>query len=143
MATAFVGSVLLHVGGEVGAGSRWYGPIGSVVAAALAVALAAIAFRRLRCSGYVTVTSQGVTYRDCFVPWARIRSANRRKSGVYLRVSEPTEEPRYVEFGGTDCAVSDERLTEVIRFYLADPHRRSALDTGPDRLALPVRHEAA
>lgn len=134
----FTATALLHFGGRVGTGSRWYGPIGSVVAAAMAVALAVAAFRRLRCSGYLAVTSQGVAYRGRIVGWAQIRSVNRRKSGVYLRVSAPSEEPRYLEPDSVDCAVPDERVTEVIRFYLANPHRRIALDTGPERLALPT-----
>lgn len=129
-------SALLYFGGKVGAGSRWYGPIGSVVAAAAAVALAVAAFRRLRRSGYLAVTSQGVAYRGRIVGWDQIRSVNRRKSGVYLRVSAPSEEPRYLEPDSTNCAVPDERVTEVIRFYLANPHRRIALDTGPEPLAL-------
>lgn len=99
------------------------------------------AFRRLRCSGYVTITSWGVTYGDRLVRWEQFRSANRRKSGVYLRLKEPVEDPAFVEFSATACAVSDERLTEVLTFYLANPHRRSALDTGPERLALPARPE--
>jgi hypothetical protein len=40
--------------------------------------------------------------------------------------------------GGSDCAVSDERLVEVLRFYLGNPGRRTTLDTGPEYLALPV-----
>lgn len=60
VSAGFIGGGLLYFGGQVGAGSRWYGPIGSAVVAAMVGALAAAAFGRMRRSGYLTVTSEGV-----------------------------------------------------------------------------------
>lgn len=136
-AAALAGSGLLHSGGEVGTGSVWFGPTISVAAGAMTFVFAALAFRRVRRSGYVTITAHGVAHRGNVVRWERIKSVFRDKDGVHLRLNAET--PQYVDFGSTDCAVSDERLTEVIKFYLAEPRRRSALDTGPDQLALPAR----
>lgn len=136
-ATGFVGSGLLFFGGQVGAGRVWSGPIGSILAGAAAIALAASAFGRLRRSGYVVITSHGVAVGGHIVLWEQIGAVYHDKEGVHLRLKTP-ENPRYVGLSGPDCAVSDERLAEAIEFYLANPHRRSALDIGPAQLALPA-----
>jgi hypothetical protein len=133
----FVGGALLFSGGQVGAGSVRSGAIWSTLAGAAAVALAVSAFGRLRRSGYVAITSHGVAVGGHIVRWEQIGAVYRDKEGVHLRLKTP-ENSRYVGVSGPDCAVSDERLAEVIEFYLANPHRRSALDTGPDQLALPA-----
>lgn len=141
-ATGFVGGGLLFSGGQVGAGSVWSGPIGSTLAGAAAFALAASAFGRLRRSGCVAITSDGVAVGGHIVRWEQIGAVYRDKEGVHLRLKTP-ENLRYVGLSSPDCAVSDERLAEAIEFYLANPHRRSALDTGPNQLALPARQGPA
>ncbi|WP_329103487.1 hypothetical protein OG792_26920 [Micromonospora sp. NBC_01699] len=138
--TGFAWGGLFFFGGQVGAGSQWSGPIGSILAGVATIVLAATAFGRLRRSGYVTITSRGVTVGDDTVGWERIEAVYRDSKGAHLRGKTP-EDPRYVRIGGPDCAVSDERLAEVIEFYLAHPHRRSALDDGPGQVVLPARRE--
>jgi hypothetical protein len=132
-----VGGGLLFAGGKVGAGSVW-GAVLSPLGGVMAVTVAVSTFGRLRRSGYVAVTSHGVAAGGHLVRWEQIGAAQRDKDGVHLHL-RASGKPRSVDVGGPHSAVSDERLVEVIEFYLANPHRRSALDTGPDRLALPTR----
>ncbi|HEX2773778.1 MAG TPA: hypothetical protein VHN18_15280 [Micromonosporaceae bacterium] len=129
-ATGLGGGGLLFAGGKVGAGSVWYGTIASTVAGAAVIGLAVSVVGRLRRSGSVAVTSHGVAAGCRLVRWEQIGAVQRDKDGVHLRLRAPGD-PRSVDIGGPHCAVSDERLVDVIDFYLAYPERRSALDTGP------------
>ncbi|HEX5996389.1 MAG TPA: hypothetical protein VFY84_14705 [Jiangellales bacterium] len=108
------------------------------VLTAPAIALAVTIFGGMRRSASVVVTSHGVAAGGLFVRWEQIGAVQRDKDGGHLHLRTPGD-PRSVDIGGLRCAVSDERLVEVIEFYLANPRRRSALDTGPDQLALPIR----
>jgi hypothetical protein len=134
----FVGGGLVIAGGAAGADRRWSGIIWSISTGAVAVALARAIFRKLSRSGCVVVTAQGVAAAGRFVRWEEIRAVRRQKDGVYLRLrsSEPKRRPLAVD--SPQCSVADERLVQVIEFYLTNPHRRSALDTGPAQLALAV-----
>jgi hypothetical protein len=136
--TGFVLGGLVFFGGRVGADSIWFGVIGSIAAGAGAIVLADGAFRRLRRSGHLAITSGGVAVGDEVVGWDQIEMVRRDRRGVHLRQKTP-KAPRNVQLTAPDCAVSDDRLAEVVEFYLANPHRRSALDTGPDQFALPAR----
>ncbi|WP_345539274.1 hypothetical protein [Phytohabitans rumicis] len=127
---------LVFAGGEVGAGKTWSGVIGSTIAGGTALALAVITCKDFRLSGGVSVTAGGVVLNGRVLPWDRIGSVERDEEGIHLRLRPPGY-PRTVEISDSDSAVPDERVAEVIEFYLANPHRRSALGTGPDRLALP------
>jgi len=117
-------------GGLIWAGSRVEGWSGRVMTALCVVALPILAygvFKALRNPVLVAVTSRGVVAGGQALPWEHIKSVRRDKEGVQLRVRD-ADKGRWVTVGGTDCAVSNERLAHVIEYYLATPHRRSALD---------------
>jgi hypothetical protein len=137
-ATGVLGAGLLIAGGQVGAGSVWFGAIGSTVVGTATVAVAVRIFRRLRRSGCVAVTSQGIAAGGRLVRWEEVRAVQRDKDGVHLHLRS-SGTPRSLYIGGPRCDVADKRIVEVLEFYLATPHRRYALDTGPDQLALAVR----
>jgi hypothetical protein len=135
-ATGLVGGGLLMAGGRMGAGKIWSGALWSAFAGAMAVAVAVSVFNGLRRSGCVAVTSHGVAAGGRLVRWAEIESVRRDKDGVQLRIRSAAN-PRPMLIGGSQCAVSDERLHEVVEYFLTHPHRRSALDGGgPYQLAL-------
>jgi hypothetical protein len=120
-------------GGRMGAGTTRSGAIWSTLAGAAAVAVAVSIFNSLRRSGCVAVTSHGVAAGGRLVLWPEIESVRHDEDGVQLRLRSAGT-PRSLHIGGPQCAVSDERLHEVVEFFLAHPHRRSALEGGPHEL---------
>lgn len=117
-------------GGLLWGGSRADGWNGRIMTALGVVALPILAFavfKRLRHPVLVAVTSQGVVAGGQTLSWEHIKSVRRDKEGVQLRVRD-SDKGRWVTVGGTECAVSNERLAHVIEYYRATPHRRIALD---------------
>jgi hypothetical protein len=134
-AAGFVGGGLVVAGGAAGEGGG-SGIIWTALAAPLAVALAVAVFRKLRRSGCVVLTAQGVGARGRFVRWEDIRAVRHHKDGVDLRLRSSQARPRLLHIDGPQCNIADERLVQVVDFYLANPQCRLALDTGPEQLAL-------
>lgn len=116
---------LIWGGGRMATDHMWSGAIMSALAGAGALFAAMSLFRRLRHSGCVAVTSYGVAADGELVPWDQIVSVRPHDEGVRLRRRGNMR----LDIGGPDCAVPDERLREVVAFFLAHPHRRSALDS--------------
>ncbi|GAA4436229.1 hypothetical protein [Phytohabitans houttuyneae] len=119
-----LGGTLVFSGSAI---DGWLGRITTAICV-VALPLAALAvFQRLRCPVLVAVTSRGVVAEGEELPWELITSVRRGKDGVDLRLREDGE-VRHVSVGGHECTVSNERLADVIAYYLDTPHRRSTLD---------------
>jgi hypothetical protein len=130
-----VAAGLMWGGERLATGHMWSGAIMSALAGAGALFAAMSLFRRLRHSGGVAITSYGVAADGDLVPWDQIVSVALHDEGVRLRRRGNMR----LDVGGPNCAVPDERLREVIAFFHAQPHRRSAIGSRITGLSAMVR----
>jgi hypothetical protein len=120
-----LGSGAALAASKLAGGENWYGGIGTAIVGLGVAATARATFTRVRGAGCATVTSTGVTADGLAATWPEIVSADAGDNHVVLHLLDG----RTLEAGGPDGTVADERLAEVIRYYVDNPARRHCLDT--------------